>query len=277
MFPEQARPDTIRPQAAPTRAAEGQDRDVGPMLDGVRITGPFAGTSASEHEPRSTAESDQSVTGVDGDAALSQTPDPRPQERRGLHVRRKHSATGADDRLDAEVAQEAAQIAGTEGLEPLGEAWSEFAVACDEALERLGVRDVQPTDSGDQQLATDRRHRLEDRDFDPMVRQHVRGDQPSGSAAHDVGTPSGNLSHDPSDVRGGKRAIYSTNSEEREARLLELVASAIEQHERFGDAGVDRVCRDHAAEAPTIRRRIGILIALGLIDGDRGVVFRHTP
>jgi hypothetical protein len=59
------------------------------------------------------------------------------------------------------------------------------AVPADEVVERLAVGDVQAAASGEQELATHRRHVLDQRDLPATARHDLGSDQPGRSPAHD--------------------------------------------------------------------------------------------
>ena len=58
------------------------------------------------------------------------------------------------------------------------------AVAAEEGIEPLAVREVQPP-AGEQELAPGRRHRIEDVDLDALLHQRFGGHQPRAGADDD--------------------------------------------------------------------------------------------
>ena len=93
--------------------------------------------------------------------AAAQAVQPGAQQRRRLHVLREHAAGGADEGLDAQAAGPGAHGVGPEGVEQGRQRALALRVTRAEAGQRLGVREVQAADAGQQELAAHRRHRVE--------------------------------------------------------------------------------------------------------------------
>jgi len=145
---------------------------------------------------------------VDVHAAVAQASEPGAQQRRGLHVGGKHPAGTADEGVDAQTVNPLAQRIRTEGFQQRAQCVGAFAVAADERGEVLGVGDVHPADAGQQELASDRRHRIVKLDRDAGLAQHLGRHQTGGAAADDGDTGrAGGTGHNASLAKNEGRAL----------------------------------------------------------------------
>ena len=125
------------------------------------------------------------MPGVDAHAGAAQAMQPGAQQRRGLHVVREDAAAAADEGDDAQAFGPAAHVGGAEAFEPRPHARRRRSEAADEGLERLGMGEIQTAAPGQQELPTDRRHRVVEVDRDAGTGEHLGGHQPRRPAADD--------------------------------------------------------------------------------------------
>ena len=100
----------------------------------------------------------------------------------------KHAARGADEGLDAEAVRPVAQRLGPEGAQQRLDLRAALAEAAGEALEGLGVREVQAARAGQQELAADRGHGVVQMHLHALRAQHFGRHQPGRAAADDGDT-----------------------------------------------------------------------------------------
>ena len=186
----------VRPGARPAGAAEGQHGDVG---------GAHGHRSVGSGEPQAhrcwgvvilaggvgVGPPDPAAAGLDGHAEFRQSSEPRPQQRRGPEGLREDPAARPHEGRLPQGCRPRPQVVGPEGLHGRAQPGLGRAVAGQERVERLGVGEVQPSSSGQQQLAADRSGVLEHRDDHAGGGQHLRRHQSRRSAAHDEGRAGG--------------------------------------------------------------------------------------
>ena len=117
-------------------------------------------------------------------ALPAQPMQPGTQQRCRFHRLRKDPARGAHEGFDAQRMHPGAQLGRAETLEHRRKPGRRLAKARQEGFEGFGVRDVQPALAGQQELASHRRHRVEDFDATAAQRERFGGHQPRRSAAH---------------------------------------------------------------------------------------------
>jgi hypothetical protein len=171
---QQGHPGAVRAQPGPAATAQGQHQRIGTGL----------------HLPGGRGETHTRAGGVIGQPAcpavahvkpdrhtcapgLTQPVHPAAQQRRGLHVGREYTARCPDKGRDAQTLCPGAHLPSPETLQQR----SDLPLACTEpgyeALGRLGVREVQAADTGQQELAPDRRHGVIDMHGHTCSRQHL--------------------------------------------------------------------------------------------------------
>ena len=86
-------------------------------------------------------------------AGLAQPMQPGAQQRRRLHLGRKHAARAADKRVDAQPMNPRAQRIGVEAIDDGRKLLAARAIAPQKRIQRFGMRDVHPANARQQELA----------------------------------------------------------------------------------------------------------------------------
>ena len=132
---------------------------------------------------------------------VAQPLQPGAQQRRGLHVGGKHAPGGAHERRHAQPFGPGAQGVGAKLANQRLDGGAARPIAPGKGIERLGVRQVQPTLARQQKLAPHRRHGVEQVHGAACRREHFRRRQP-GRAGADEGDVERRVSGDGSGHAG---------------------------------------------------------------------------
>ena len=116
---------------------------------------------------------------------VAQPLQPRAQQRRGLHLGRKHAARRADKGFDAQPRRPFARGVGPEVAQPIRHGVGLRTVATDEGGQRLGMRQVEPALARQQELAADGGHGIEHIHRDACAGEHLGRHQAGGAGADD--------------------------------------------------------------------------------------------
>ncbi len=171
-------PAAIRAQLGPAGAAQRQQTGLrGDQALAVRA-GDAQGTLRAPAQP--------AAARVQAHPLLTQAAQPGTQQRCGFHFAGKHPATAADEGFDTQAMHPGAQRLGIEVLQPVGDPWLAAAVTLDELRLVLGMGDVQSADPGEQELASQRRHGVEQVDWHTVAGEYFGGHQ-AGRATADNG------------------------------------------------------------------------------------------
>src|SRR6185503_8983195 len=112
------------------------------------------------------APSAPAVADVEFNASCAQAVQPGAQERGRFHVRGKHTPGGAFEGADAELLRPVTQFTGSEILQQRLEPAGALAVARQKGSRRFRVGEIEPALAGEQELASDGRHRVVQIDLD---------------------------------------------------------------------------------------------------------------
>src|SRR5690242_1760822 len=112
----------------------------------------------------------------DADAEIAEPPQPRAEQRRGLHRLREDAAARADECLLTQRLGEGAQRIRREMFDGALQERVDGAVAREEFLEWLRMREVEAAAAGEQELAPERWHPVMNRHGDAGARQQLGGD-----------------------------------------------------------------------------------------------------
>ncbi len=125
------------------------------------------------------------VAHMEDHAVLAQPVQPGAQQRRGFQILRKDPARAADESGDAQARGPLAQCLRRQRIEPARHLHGACAVARNEFRQRLAVRQIQPPFAGEQELAADRGHRIEQLDPGAGLRQRLGRHQAGRATADD--------------------------------------------------------------------------------------------
>ena len=168
-------PAAIRAEPRPARAAKrkhGRLRSVG---DDVAV-----GPGESE---RAVLPSDEAVTHCEGDALALQPAQPCAQQRRRFHRLGKHPATAADESLLSQRLAPGTHAPRRKHFDRGTQLFVRRAVAAQEVLQRFAVGEIEPAATGQQELASHRRHAVVDGDGYPGAGEPLGRHQAGGAPA----------------------------------------------------------------------------------------------
>nr|GEU28576.1 hypothetical protein [Tanacetum cinerariifolium] len=177
---QQRNPGAVRPQPRPAAAAQGQHHGIRPHQ--------HVAVRAGERQRAVAAPAGPPVAHVEAHAVLAQAVQPGAQQRRGLHIGRKHPAGRAHERFHPQAVHPGAHVVGTERVEHGTQRTPSAAgraVARDEVRIRFGMGDVHAAAPGQQEFAAHRRHGVVDVDAGAAPRQGLGGHQAGGAATDD--------------------------------------------------------------------------------------------
>ena len=174
---QQRHPGTVRAELRPAAAAQGQHAGVGLQR--------LLAVDACQAQAAIGVPAQPAGAGVQDDALLAQALEPGAQQWRGLHVGGEHPPGAADEGVDAQSVDPGAQGVGVEVVEQGADLGGACAVAGDERRLGLGVGDVHPADPGEQELAPQRGHGIEQLDARPAGGEDFGGHQAGRAAADD--------------------------------------------------------------------------------------------
>ena len=204
-FSQQGHPGTIGTQLGPTAATEGQNHR-------IRFKQRFTarGGEAQAAMPAIAAiagiplPTQPAMPHMEMHALLAQAMQPGAQQRRSFHFGGKNPPRGTDEGLNPEAMNPVAQLIRPKYIKQAGQLAFPLAVTRLEGAQVFAMGNVHAALAGDQKLATDRRHGIENSHFQAVDRsnaiwdgrQHFGGHQPrrtaadNGDAAHQAaGTP----------------------------------------------------------------------------------------
>ena len=180
------RPGAVAAKLGPARAAQRQHHRIHRIHSvGLQHLLALRRGKAQQRGRISVSPAQPAVAHVQPQSIATQAVQPGPQQRRSLHLGRKHPARAADKGLDAQARGPIAQILRAEGRKPGGDLVSTLGVTADERLDRLAVRQVQTALAGEQELAAHRGHRVVQVDAGASLQQDLGGHQAGGAAADD--------------------------------------------------------------------------------------------
>ena len=116
-----------------------------------------------------------SRAGPEFHAEAVQAAQPGAEQGRGLHGLRKDAARCADEGFDAEAIGPGDQRLGRKGADGRFEPAARLAIAAEQLLQRLGMREVQPAAPGQQELAGGCGHVVDDGDAVARLRENFGG------------------------------------------------------------------------------------------------------
>ena len=180
-------PSAVRPELFPARAAQRQDSRIG-FHQALPLK--MRKLQAAIFIP-----SQPAMPRMKSHALAAKPRQPSAQQRRSLHVFRKHALRTAHKGFNPQpvnpIAQSLraqrlrAQSLRAQSLQPRPHLRRAIAVARDKALKFFCMRDVQPADAGQQQLAAHRWHRVIHIHLKATLSQHLRRHQARRACSND--------------------------------------------------------------------------------------------
>ena len=196
----------VRAQPRPAGASERKHQHVG-----AHAAFAVGCTEAQQAWPRASGRrrpTQPAMAHVELHTLGAQPVQPGTQQRSSLHVAWKHPARATDEGVDAQPGRPVAQLLRRKATQQCTELGCPRAVARDEGLEILRMRQVQSALAGQQELAPDRRHGVVEVHRRTADGQHLGGHQAGRPATdHDragfVCHPGGSVAHMRQTLRQG--------------------------------------------------------------------------
>ena len=180
---QQRHPGTVGAQAGPAAAAQGEQHPAGPHPQLAGGAGKPQGLAVGRPAQPAVAHVELHRRAATG--RVAQALQPGAQQRRGLHVGGKHATGRADKGFHTQPLRPGTHLGGAEVAQQRLDLLPAGAVALGKAVGRLAVREVEPPLAGQQELAADRGHGVEQVHGNAGVRQHFSGHETGGAATDD--------------------------------------------------------------------------------------------